>query len=88
MARLRAEFVALGKGDQFARLAAFLDRDAEERYAVVAAELGVSAGTLRMSVHRLRKRYRALLRAEIAETVSAPDAIDEEIRFLLATLNG
>ena len=89
MARLRAEFAALGKADQFDHLVGFLDRDAEEpRYATVAAQMGVSAATLRMSVYRLRRKYRTLLRAEIAEVVSTPEDIDEEIHFLLTTLNG
>ena len=60
----------------------------DPRYAAVAADLGVSAATLRMSVYRLRRKYRALLRAEIAEIVSTPEDIDEEIHFLLTTLNG
>jgi RNA polymerase sigma-70 factor (ECF subfamily) len=58
------------------------------RYDAVAAELGVSAGALRMAVHRLRRRYRELLRMEIAETVAAPDETDDEIRFLMTTLSG
>jgi RNA polymerase sigma-70 factor (ECF subfamily) len=88
MARLRDEFAADGKADQFDRLVGFLDRSAEDpRYADVAAQMGVSAGTLRMSVHRLRRRYRALLRAEIGQTVASTEEIDEELRFLLASLN-
>ena len=49
--------------------------------------LGLSAGALRMSVHRMRRRYRDLLREEIAETVSTTEEIDDEIRFLLSTLS-
>jgi len=41
---------------------------------------------LRVTVHRMRRRYRDLLRAEIAETVSTPSDIDDEIRFLLAAV--
>jgi RNA polymerase sigma-70 factor (ECF subfamily) len=48
--------------------------------------MGVSAGALRMSLHRLRRKYRHILREEIAETVSTPEAIDEEIRFLMSVL--
>jgi RNA polymerase sigma-70 factor (ECF subfamily) len=40
-----------------------------------------------MAVHRLRRRYRELLRSEIAQTVSSPDQTDEEIRFLMTTLS-
>jgi RNA polymerase sigma-70 factor (ECF subfamily) len=48
--------------------------------------MGVSAGALRMSVHRLRRKYRQVLRAEIAETVATPEEIDQEIRFLMSAL--
>lgn len=84
MARLRAEYSAMGKTEQFARLEALLTKDA--RCEPLAQEMGVSAGALRMSVHRLRRKYRHVLREEIAETVSTPAEIDEEIRFLMSVL--
>lgn len=88
MAKLRAELAAMGKAEQFDRLLVFLTPDSEgARYEAVAAQMGVSAGALRMSVHRLRRTYRDLLRAEIAETVSTPEETDDEIRFLLSTLS-
>jgi RNA polymerase sigma-70 factor (ECF subfamily) len=66
----------------------FLNRDSDRtRYEAVATQLGVSSGALRMAVHRLRRRYRELLRSEIAQTVSSPDQTDEEIRFLMTTLS-
>jgi hypothetical protein len=52
-----------------------------------AAQMGMSAGVLRMSVHRMRLKYRRLLREEIAETVSTPGEMDDEIRFLKAAPN-
>ncbi len=74
-----------GKASEFDRLSMFLNRDSESvRYERLAEEMGVSAGALRMSVHRFRRRYRRLLRAEIAESVSGPEEIDEELRFLLS----
>jgi DNA-directed RNA polymerase specialized sigma24 family protein len=88
MAKLRIEFTAAGKSGQFNALLVFLNRESEDaRYEEVAATMGISAGALRMAVHRMRKKYRELLRAEIAETVSMPEEIDDEIRFLLATLS-
>ena len=84
MARLRAEYSAMGKTDQFARLEALLTKDA--RCEPLAQEMGVSAGALRMSLHRLRRKYRHILREEIAETVSTPTEIDDEIRFLMSVL--
>ena len=84
MARLRAEYSATGKTEQFARLEALLTQDA--RCEPLAQEMGVSSGALRMSLHRLRRKYRHILREEIAETVSTPAEIDEEIRFLMSVL--
>jgi RNA polymerase sigma-70 factor (ECF subfamily) len=46
--------------------------------------MGMSAGALCMSVHRLRRKYRRLLREEITETTSTPGWIDDEIRFLMS----
>ena len=69
-------------------MSAFLNGDPEAAgYEGLAAELGMSAGALRVAVHRMRRKYRNILRAEIAETVSTPEEIDEEIRFLLSALS-
>jgi RNA polymerase sigma-70 factor (ECF subfamily) len=85
---LRAEFATAGKTIQFDRLSPFLNKDSgDQRYEELSGELGVSAGALRMSVHRMRRRYRDLLREEIAQTVSTAEEIDDEIRFLLSTLS-
>ena len=87
MARLRAEYSAMGKAEQFDRLERLLTRDAEDaRDEALAVKMGGSAGALRMSLHRLRRKYRQVLRTEIAETVSTPEEIDEEIRFLMSVL--
>jgi DNA-directed RNA polymerase specialized sigma24 family protein len=90
MVKLRSEFADEGKTEEFARLSAFLNRDSESaRYETVAEEMGVSAGALRMAVHRMRRRYRRLLRAEIAETLPGPEAeeIDDELRYILSVLS-
>ena len=87
MTRLRAEYSAAGKARQFDRLQGMVTGDTEDaRYETLAAEMGVSAGAVRMSVHRLRRKYRQMLRAEIAETVSTPEEIDEKIRFLMSVV--
>lgn len=89
MAKLREEFANAGKAEYFDRLAAYLHGDSKViRYEELAAEMGVNAGALRTQVHRMRRKYRDLLRAEIAQTVSTPAEIDDEIRFLLTTLSG
>jgi RNA polymerase sigma-70 factor (ECF subfamily) len=53
-------------------------------YAEAAAKLGLSEGALRVAVHRLRRRYRELLRQEIAQTLSRPDQVEEEIKALFS----
>ena len=51
-------------------------------YSQAAASLGWNEGTARVAVHRLRKRYRELLRAEIAQTLSEPASIEDELGAL------
>jgi RNA polymerase sigma-70 factor (ECF subfamily) len=85
---LQKEYIEAGKHEQFASLEPFLINDSDDqRYEQVAKRMGVSAGALRMSVLRMRRRYRDLLRAEIAGTVTEPEEIDEEIHFLLSRLD-
>ena len=88
MAKLRSEYAASGKENLFASLEVFLNHDSDEGYEELAARMNTSAGALRMSVLRMRKKYRSLLRAEIAETVESHEEIDEEIRFLVSSLSG
>jgi RNA polymerase sigma-70 factor (ECF subfamily) len=87
LARLREEFMAKGKAETFDRLRVFLvgDRGAPS-HGEVAGELGMTAGAVKVAVHRLRQRYRELLREEIAHTVEGPEQIDEEVRDLFAAL--
>jgi len=87
MSKLRAEFADAGKMDEFERLSVFLDGDSEPaRYEKLASEMIISAGALRMSVYRFRRKFRRLLRAEIEESVSGPDEVDDEFRFLSSIL--
>jgi RNA polymerase sigma factor (sigma-70 family) len=81
LARLEAETDA----KQFAALKSFLTAGKESTpYAEVAGTLGTTEGAVKVSVHRLRQRYRKLLREEIAHTVASPLDVDEEIRHLFA----
>lgn len=57
-------------------------------YAELAARLGVSEAAVKVSVHRLRQRYRKILEEEIANTVASPSDIQEERRHLLEALSG
>jgi RNA polymerase sigma-70 factor (ECF subfamily) len=54
----------------------------------LAAELGVTEGVVKIKVHRLRKKYGELLRAEIAQTVESDSHVEEELRYLLSVLAG
>ena len=56
--------------------------------AELADELGLSAEAIKVTVHRLRRRYGELLRTEIAQTVSSPEEIEDELRNLFAALGG
>ncbi|MBE0540500.1 MAG: sigma-70 family RNA polymerase sigma factor [Verrucomicrobia bacterium] len=85
--RLREEMEAHGKSAQFEALKSFLTQDPEAgEYAAVATRLNSSSQTVAVTVHRLRQRYRELVRAEIARTVSSPLEVEEEMRELFAAL--
>jgi RNA polymerase sigma-70 factor (ECF subfamily) len=71
----------------FERLKPFLTGDEPESYAALGAELGVSEGSLRVAVHRLRRQFATVLREAIAETVEADGDVDEELRHLLAVVS-
>jgi len=85
--RLAAEIGAEGKMDVFMELKGFISGQEDAgSYPEVARRLKISEGTLRVKVHRLRQRYRELLRLEVANTVDSAEAIDDEIRYLFAAL--
>jgi RNA polymerase sigma-70 factor (ECF subfamily) len=87
MARLQTEMADTGKGKLFEDLKAYLSADRSSiRYRDVADKLDMTEGAVKVAVHRLRKRYRQLLRDEIAQTVSSQDQIQQEIRDLLTAL--
>jgi RNA polymerase sigma-70 factor (ECF subfamily) len=87
--RLQAEYSEEGKAERFAHLEQFLPgQRGDVTYAEAARLLGVPEGTVKSDVNRLKKRYRQLLRSEIAHTVSTPDDINDELRHLIAVLGG
>jgi RNA polymerase sigma-70 factor (ECF subfamily) len=87
VSELEAEMTAAGQSRQFAALRpALLGRALRTPYAEIARELGLSEAAARAAAHRLRGRYRTLLRAEVARTVNDPAQVDEEIGALLAAL--
>jgi len=83
--RLRDECAADGRSALFDRLKPFLMVGRSDiPHAQAAAELGMAEGAVRVAVHRLRRRYRQLLREEIAQTLSDPVQVDEEMRALFS----
>ena len=65
-----------------------LIRAKENTLSELAGQLGMSEGAVKVAAHRLRGRYRQLLREEIANTVSGPEEVEEELRQLFAALGG
>ena len=89
LARLEQEFVALGNAALFAELQVFLlGEKAETSHAGIAVKLGLTEGAVKSAVYRLRRRYRDLLREEIAQTVATTGDVEEELRHLFAVLSG
>ena len=86
LANLRAEFVADDKEAQFDSLKVYLTGEATASNAALAEGLGMSEGAVKVAAHRLRQRYRALLRHEVAQTVADPAEVDDEIRRLFESL--
>jgi RNA polymerase sigma factor (sigma-70 family) len=86
LVRLQTEMEANGKTEQFAALKATLTGGSID-YAETAARLRLSDGALRVAVHRLRERYRELLRTAVADTVDRPDEVEDELRHLFSALS-
>jgi RNA polymerase sigma factor (sigma-70 family) len=87
--RLRGECVAQGKTDRFAALEPFLSGErGDQTYAQIGAQLNLAEGSVKAEVHRLRKRYRALLRLELAHTVASAEEISDELRALMTAVSG
>jgi RNA polymerase sigma-70 factor (ECF subfamily) len=84
---LAEQYAAEGKTEIFRELRRFNSaQEGAPGYAESAAKLGMPENSIKSLVHRMRRRYRTLLRAEIAQTVADPAEIDEEIRYLLRVL--
>jgi RNA polymerase sigma-70 factor (ECF subfamily) len=85
--RLRAEFVQHGRLEHFDRLKIFLLDHSTTPYVALAREMGTSEGALKVAIHRLRKRYRELVRQEVSDTVADPADVESELRYLAAALS-
>lgn len=86
--RLKEEMLQANKEAQFHELKPFLTASAEGvEYTMAAGKLGVEVSSVPVLVHRLRQRYRELVRQEVAQTVCSPTELEEEMRHLFAVLN-
>jgi DNA-directed RNA polymerase specialized sigma24 family protein len=89
MGALRRECTTREKGGLFEELQGFLPGgQGSVSRAELAAKRGVSAGAIDVAIHRLRQRFGALLREQVAQTVSSEAEVDEEIRHLISVLSG
>ena len=87
MNRLEEEYRTAGKVILFERLKALLTEEADRlSQRQIADELAMTENAVNQAFHRLRERYRQLLREEIAHTVMAPGDIEDELRHLIAVL--
>ncbi len=83
---LRKEYSAEKKEQVFEVLQPFLKGDPGLSYDEAADALGISTGAVKTAIYRLRQRYAAALRTEIARTLSDPAEVDSEIRYLCSVL--
>jgi RNA polymerase sigma-70 factor (ECF subfamily) len=89
VARLRKDYESTGRTAVYTKLQGFLwGRQAETSYAEMSEQLGMNAGAVKVAVHRLRQRFRDLLREEVANTVATQEQIDDELRHLLSAFGG
>jgi RNA polymerase sigma-70 factor (ECF subfamily) len=87
--RLREECRQSNKAELFEQLKAFLTAEATgDEYTALASRLGWTSSSVAVAVHRLRQRYRQLLREEVAQTVAGPEEVDDEMRQVLSALSG
>lgn len=83
-AQLREEYLEAGKAERFELLAEFLPGGKTgATYAEIGPKLGLTENAVKQEVHRMKRRYGELLRAQIGHTVAHPDEVDEEIRYLI-----
>ncbi len=86
---LRQECVAEGRGDFFEGVKPWLTGEAAHGdQTALAASCGLNANALKVAVHRLKRRLREVLKAEVAGTLDDPASVEAEMRALFAALGG
>lgn len=88
LGRLKADYERQGKSAEFERLKVYLTAERGGiPYSQVASELGISEGAARVSIHRLRRRFREVFQQEVAGTLANPDDLQEEMKHLQEMLS-
>jgi RNA polymerase sigma-70 factor (ECF subfamily) len=87
-ARLRGEYVAANKVPLFESLKEQVWGERTDAYGELAAQLNTTEGALRIAAHRMKERFRTLLREEVAHTAASAEEIDDELRHLVSLLRG
>lgn len=88
LAHLRQEWEVSGRGAEFDELkACLLGETPDGGYASVAEKLNTTEGAVRTAIHRLRRKFQARLRHDIAETVADPTGVEDELKYLVRALN-
>lgn len=86
--RLEDEYAATGRAELWEQAQGCVVRDrSAPAYAEIAGRLGLTEAAVKMTIQRLRARYRILLREEIGKTVANPAEVEDEIRYLLGIFN-
>lgn len=85
VAELERDAERRGRRNEFEALRPLLSGD-DISYQTVAAQLDMTVGAVKVAVHRLRRRFARVLREQIADTVRSAEAIDDELRCLLAAV--
>jgi RNA polymerase sigma-70 factor (ECF subfamily) len=86
--RLGEVYAAAGKRELFEQLKGLsLAEGSRDAYRQLAAELNLTEGAVKVAVHRLRHRFREIVRDEISQTVATPAEVDEELRCLMAAIS-
>ncbi len=88
LSRLEEEAVRAGTGKSFDHLKVFLTGEkGAPSYRETAKELNMTEGAVKVAVHRMRRRYRDILKEEVVGTVAGPEEAEDEIRYLLSAVS-
>jgi len=88
MAQLHDEYASSERGQLFELMrSCLLKEDSAPAYRDIAVQLNLTEAAVKMAVHRLRSRYREILHGKIAETVSSPDEVDQELNHLFSSFS-